>query len=256
LNSKNNTQILLIIPARGGSKGIPRKNLRPLNGYPLLYYSIRTALQSTYNTDVYVSSEDDEILMFARRFGAKTIKRSEHLSGDSIPLDPVIEDAYRRLSEKKKYDLVITVQPTSPLLKSPTLDSAIQQMVSAIDTDVLISATEDRHLAWKLVEGLPMPDYEARLNRQELPAKYKESGSFVICRAENLEKAQKRITGKVDIFVLPDEEAIDIDGHLDWALAEHVLQRKKSGFCSNRFPRNGFWPRLQSPRTGQFINEA
>src|SRR5689334_13164562 len=100
--------VLVIIPARGGSKGIPRKNLRALAGKPLISYGIRAALASKFSPDVYVSSEDDEILSISRSFGAKVIRRDAGIAGDAITLDPVIYDAYRQAAERerKTYDLI------------------------------------------------------------------------------------------------------------------------------------------------------
>ena len=119
--------ILVVIPARGGSKGIPRKNLRLLGEKPLLYYSINNALNSKYNLDVFVSSEDDEILNTAQKFGAKIHKRDSNIADDKTTLDPVIYDCYihTKQAENKDYDLIITMQPTSPLLSSSSLDKAI-----------------------------------------------------------------------------------------------------------------------------------
>ena len=119
--------ILVVIPARGGSKGIPRKNLRLLGGKPLLYYPINNALKSKYNLDVFVSSEDDEILNAAQKCGAKTHKRDLNISDDKTTLDPVIYDCYIQAKsfEKKEYDLIITMQPTSPLLLTKPLSFEI-----------------------------------------------------------------------------------------------------------------------------------
>ena len=115
--------ILAIIPARGGSKGIPRKNLRLLNGKPLIYYSIKTVLSSKYDIDLYLSSEDNEILNIAIQFGAKIHKRDLSIADDRTTLDPVIYDCYNyaKKIEKKKYNYIITIQPTSPLLKTNSL---------------------------------------------------------------------------------------------------------------------------------------
>ena len=116
--------ILVVIPARGGSKGIPRKNLRLLGEKPLIYYSIKNALQSKYNLDVFISSEDEEILNTAHKFGAKTHRRDLSISDDKTTLDPVIYDCYLHAKnvENKDYDLIVTMQPTSPLLLSKSLD--------------------------------------------------------------------------------------------------------------------------------------
>ena len=96
-----NNKILVVIPARGGSKGIPRKNLRSLNGKPLIFYSIQCALQSKFVTDVYVSSEDDEILAISKKLKAKVHNRSEELADDISTLDPVIFSAYEYAKKKE-----------------------------------------------------------------------------------------------------------------------------------------------------------
>jgi CMP-N-acetylneuraminic acid synthetase len=222
-------KILCIIPARGGSKGIPRKNLRPLNNQPLIYYSINAAKGSVYHPDVYVTSEDDEILMFASRFGAKTYKRPVELADDKTTLDPVIHDAFSSLGKKYGvfYDFIITLQPTSPLLSSVTLDKAIQWMQENPAVDVLISAKEERHLSWKKEGSKYFPNYSERLNRQYLEPVFFETGAFVICKASILRKFGKRITGNASIFIVPERESIDIDHYEDWAVCEFYLKRKK-----------------------------
>ena len=143
--------ILAVIPARGGSKGIPRKNLRLLGGKPLLYYSINNALKSKYDLDVFVSSEDDEILNTAKKCGAKTHKRNLNISDDKTTLDPVIYDCYihAKSFEKKEYDLIITMQPTSPLLLINSLDSAIGRMIDNTAIDNIIAAKNATHLSWR-----------------------------------------------------------------------------------------------------------
>ncbi len=233
--------ILIIIPARGGSRGIPRKNLRALNGKPLIYYSITNALKSKFRPDVYVSSDDDEILMFADRFGAKKFKRNSRLSDDKTTLEPVIYNAYMEISSqnKKQYDLIITMQPTSPLLSTKSLDIAIQKFLDNKETDVMISVSEKRHLSWKQDGDSFIPNYKERLNRQQLEPIYEETGSFVICRPENLIKYKKRIVGKIDLYPLNKKEAIDIDDYDDWALCNFYLKRKKILFVLTGNSKNG-----------------
>ena len=125
----NNNKILVVIPARGGSKGIPRKNIRLLDGKPLIAYSIEIAKASAYVDDIVVTTDDSEIALLSEKFGASVIRRSEELARDDIPLDPVIHDAVIRKEKLAfdEYDIVITLQPTSPLLKTSTLDGAIEK---------------------------------------------------------------------------------------------------------------------------------
>jgi CMP-N-acetylneuraminic acid synthetase/spore coat polysaccharide biosynthesis predicted glycosyltransferase SpsG len=219
--------VLVIIPARGKSKQIPRKNLRSIGGKPLLFYAINCAKGSVYNPDIYVSSEDKEINAMAEKLGANVVPRPEDLSDDETPLDPVILHAHRYVSEKmgKKYDIVVTMQPTSPLLKSSSLDEAIRQFsLSSVNT--ILSACEDIGLRWVKKDGAFNPLYEARLNRQYLPAEYRETGSFVLTRGSYHLETGIRIDDKVSLYELDEEEAIDIDTPSDWAICEFLLKRK------------------------------
>ena len=220
--------ILAIIPARGGSKGIPRKNLRLLNGKPLIYYSIKNALNSKYITDVYVSSDDDEILTLAKKFGAKIYKREINLADDKTTLDPVIYKAYKyaKETENKKYDLIVTMQPTSPLLKSNSIDLAIEKMIKNSKIDTFISAKNDTHLSWKYIDGKYIPNYEKRVNRQYLTPIFTETGGFLITR-DRIITENNRIGKNVELYELNSPESIDIDTYEDWNLCEYYLKRKK-----------------------------
>lgn len=232
--------VLVIIPARGGSKGIPRKNLRPLNGKPLIYYSISLALRSSFKPDVYVSTDDEEIAYFSKRFGANVHYRDASLGGDAVTLDPVIFDAFNKISseKKKQYDFVVTLQPTSPLLKTESLDAAIRKMIDSPGTETILSAVNDTHLTWGKDNNGYFPNYAARVNRQMLPPVYKETGGFFVSRAA-IVKPTSRIGKKVDLYVVPTSEAIDIDSYEDWSLCEYFLRRKTILFNVSGYPEIG-----------------
>ena len=232
--------ILVIIPARGGSKGIPRKNLRALAGNPLIYYSIKNALSSKHKPDVYVSSEDSEILSIAQKIGAKTIKRNTNDAEDATTLDPVIFRAWQKAQaiEQKTYELVITLQPTSPLLKVESLDNAIGKLIENPELDTIISAVNDTHLTWKTENGSYKPNYEKRVNRQQLPPVYKETGGFLITREKNISESN-RIGKNVALFILSDKESIDIDSYADWGLCEYYLKRKRLLFVVSGYQEIG-----------------
>ena len=223
-----NKKILVVIPARGGSKGIPRKNIRLLGNKPLIYYAISTALQSRYVTDVYVTSDDDEILTISKKFGAKTHKRELSLSDDETTLDPVIYDACVNIEkeEEKIYDLVITMQPTSPLLKSESLDIAIKKILNNKKIDTIISAKDDTHLSWRKEDGIFLPNYQKRVNRQYLTPSYTETGGFLITRRKIVTR-ESRIGKNVDLHILKTPESIDIDTYTDWNLCEYFLNKRK-----------------------------
>jgi len=232
--------ILIIIPARGGSKGIPRKNLRILNGHPLVSYVIKTCLKSNYNPDVYVTSDDDEILTMAKKFGAKSHTRSKQLADGRTTLDPVIINAYEDISARsgKKYDIVITVQPTSPLLTQKTLDDAISVYTNEKSVDTIISATDDTHLTWSVQNGEVKPNYIKRLNRQELEPIFRETGAFLISDPK-LFTSGSRIGQNIKLYPVPPQEKIDVDHFEDWSICEYYLKRKKILFVITGFQEVG-----------------
>jgi len=233
--------ILIIIPARGNSKGIPRKNLRSLNGKPLVHYSIIIALKSKYSSDVYVTSEDDEILSTSKKSGAKVVKREElNLSSDNTTLDPVIYHAYKHVSKSNKlhYDIIVTLQPTSPLLKTSSLDKAIEKMINNPGIDTIISAVDDTHLTWRFEDEKFIPNYTERINRQHLPQIYKETGGFLITRS-NIISEKNRIGEKTELYILPKNEAIDIDTYEEWNICEYYLKRKNILFVVTGNRKNG-----------------
>lgn len=224
----NNNKILIVIPARGGSKGIPRKNIRSLANKPLIYYSINTAKSLSFDFDLYVTSDDDEILSISSKLGAKIIKRTCHEASDDVTLDPVIYSALKQaeLNEGIKYEIVITLQPTSPLLSSITIDSAIHKIITNSDIDTIISGVSDTHLTWRKDNGNFIPNYSKRLNRQFLPPVFKETGGFLITRSKFI-TPENRIGKNINIHTLSDRESIDIDKYSDWSLCEYFLKMKK-----------------------------
>lgn len=229
MNSSVN--ILAIIPARGGSKGIPRKNVLLLSGQPLISYAIQNAKSSRFQMDVAVSTDDQEITNVSNQFGAEVIRRNKKLASDEVTLDPVIFDAVQQMEGKtgKTYEYVITLQPTSPLLSADTLDSAIQKMLNDETIDTLISAVNDPHLSWttKEVKGVVtvLPNYEARLNRQYLPKNFVETGAFVITK-RHFVKPDTRFGKNISVYEVPASESTDIDTKQDWWVAEKQLSKK------------------------------
>ena len=231
----DNNKILVVIPARGGSKGIPRKNIRLLADKPLISYAIDVAKSSEYVDDVVVSTEDPEIALIADKFGASVINRSPDLAGDRIPIDPVIFDATVQKEKQAfdEYDIVITIQPTSPLLKTETLNNAIEKFKS-FDVDTVISVVEDSHLRWGYNEEEKryFPLYSERLNNQYLPKEYKENGAIFATRRGFL-TANSRMGNNIELIELIGEESIHIDSFEDWWIAEHYINKKKVAMVVN-----------------------
>lgn len=220
--------ILAIIPARGGSKGIPRKNVRFLHNKPLISYSIENAIKCPSVTHIVVTTDDQEVKSIAKKYDdVLVIDRCKELSEDNITLDPVIFDALIRTEKYygMHFDAVITLQPTSPLLTPETLNSACSYFFSS-NADTIISVVNKPHLAWKKENNEIIPAYSERLNRQYLPPYYSETGAFLISKREVIQE-NSRIGSNVMVFEVPMNEAIDIDCINDWALCESILKRKK-----------------------------
>lgn len=219
-------EIIAIIPARGGSKGIPRKNIRLLGGKPLIAYPIEVALKSKYIDRVVVSTEDEEIAEIAKLYCAEIIERPEELAKDKTSLDPVIFNAVNSIEKKEsiKYDFVLTLQPTSPLLTTETVNKTIEIMVNG-DYDTLISVKDETHLYWTKKDGGFIPLYKERKNRQYLDPIYKETGAILISKREIITE-DNRIGDKIFLFEIPKDESIDIDTYQDWWIAENLLKKQ------------------------------
>ena len=220
-------KILAVIPARAGSKGIPNKNIRLIHNKPLIYYAIQNALNSRYITDVVVSTDSPEVEIIASQMNVNVKKRNIALCGDSITLDSVVND----VASGYDCDYVVTMQPTSPTLTATTLDNAIEYTIKN-ELDTLISVVNHPHLSWGDEQGKRIPNYSKRLNRQYLPPYYLETGAFLISKAEVV-TSHSRIGKKVDVYVIPEEEAIDIDTFSDLMVADVLLQKKKVAIYVN-----------------------
>lgn len=215
-------KIIAVIPARAGSKGIPNKNLRMINKKPLISYSIENALSSKYISDIYVSSDSEIILSIAKAYGVNTIHRDKELCKDETTLDSVIYFASKDID----CDYVVTMQPTSPTLKTSTLDAAIKYTIDN-DFDTVISCVNEPHLTWSLDDlGVLKKDYVLRVNRQYMKASFKETGAFLISR-KNIITSENRIGPNVNVYEVSDDESMDIDSFYDLEISKYILTRKK-----------------------------
>jgi len=220
-------KILAVIPARAGSKGVPNKNIRLVNNKPLIYYSIKNAVDSKYITDIVVTTDSPEIEVIAKQMGVRHKHRRPELCEDAITLDAVIYDAVRDF----ECDYVITMQPTSPTLKVQTLDAAIKYMCEN-DLDTLISVINEPHLSWRDEDGKKIPNYKERLNRQYLPAQYNETGAFLISKREIVTE-YSRIGEKVDVFEVSEDESVDVDNFADLQHVDAIMRGKKVAIYVN-----------------------
>ncbi|ONI42797.1 cytidyltransferase [Candidatus Epulonipiscium fishelsonii] len=220
--------IIAVIPARAGSRGIPNKNIRILGDKPLINYSLQNAKKSKFINEIIVTTDSEEVAIIAKQMNIKVHWRKEELCGDEITLDTVIYDAVKNI----ECDYVITLQPTSPTLKVETLDKAIEFILNNNNIDTLISAINDPHLAWRENNGMKYPVYESRLNRQFLPKYLIETGAFFITKKIYVTN-ESRLGKLMDVFEIPYEESIDIDNFIDLEICENIINSKSIAFYVN-----------------------
>ena len=229
---KKNKSIIAIIPARGGSKGIPRKNLRSLNGYPLISYVIKTCIRSNIFSDIIVSTEDMEVKAIAEIFGAHVLIRKPELADDNTTLDPVIRNALLTAEAKfqKQYDLIFTIQPTSPLLSIEDIKS-VKNLLQKNNLDTVLTVKKDNHLSWSKNGQKYTPNYKKRVNRQYLKDNFIETGGIIACTRDQC-LSGSRVGKRIDLQIIPKERAIDIDDFDDFRNCEAKLRSKKIVFSA------------------------
>ncbi|MGQ4832785.1 MAG: cytidylyltransferase domain-containing protein [Candidatus Asgardarchaeia archaeon] len=228
MSDQKKFKAIAVIPARGGSKGIPRKNIRPLVGKPLIWYIVKSAIESKIFDEVVVTTDDDEIAYMVNFFNEVTvIQRPSELAKDNVTLDPVVFHAVTTIEKEtgKRYDLIFTLQPTSPLIKPETIQKAYD-ILSSTNYDSLITVQDATHLYWLEKNGHYTPLFEKRLNRQFLPRILKETGGIIATKREFL-KENSRLGSKVYLLELDSDEGIDIDSEIDWFSAEQVIKKRR-----------------------------
>lgn len=220
------SQTWIMIPARGGSRGVPRKNVRLLGGVPLIVHSIRAAVLAVPASHVFVMTDDDEIAAVARSEGVGVL-REERTTGLAT-LDDVARKVLAELVQfgAAPEDAFLTVQPTCPFIRPERITEASNMLAKGAGS--VITVVDDRHLGWRIgSDGMPEPDYAARVNRQFLPPQFRESGAVIGCRIETLMATGTRINQPVRLVEVTKAEALDIDDFSDWAVAEHMVSRRR-----------------------------
>lgn len=222
---------LCVIPARGGSKGVPRKNLRPVAGRPLIAWTVEQALAARPAMDVLVSTDDEEIAEVARAAGALVPwLRPAHLAQDTTPTEPVVRHAIEAArAADAAPDAVMLLQATSPVRLPGTVSRAMTQL-EATGVDSLVGVVPQAPFLWALaddgVEGSAAYDVAARPRRQDLTPqtlRYRETGSLYLTRTWVYDELDNRLGGRVGLFVMDELEGVDADTELDLAVAEQTL---------------------------------
>lgn len=230
MEEKSQLKIIAIIPARGGSRGIPRKNIRLLAGKPLIAYSIEAALKSGYIDRVVVSTEDKETAEISKRYGAEVIKRPEELAKDDTPTINVILDVLGTFkTDDFETEVIVLLQPTSPLRNVHDIDNAIEVYLKN-DCESVVSVCEAEHsLYWsfKIEDIYLKPIFNARylkMRRQELPKVYIPNGAVFVSTPEKLRKHNSFYCPKTIPYIMLHERSVDIDNEIDFILAELLMR--------------------------------
>jgi CMP-N,N'-diacetyllegionaminic acid synthase len=223
--------IFAIIPARGGSKGVPRKNLSPLADKPLIAYSIEDAIESKMVDTVFVSTDDHETSEVAKRFGAEVIHRPHDIATDSASSESAIVHALEVLSRQGDLpELIVFLQCTSPFRTGKDIDQAIIQLQQE-QADSLLSVSPSHRFIWEYQNDKPVSvnyDYHHRPRRQEMKQQYVENGSIYLFKPWVIQKFNNRLGGKISMYVMSEESAIDIDSPIDLKIAESIMRQGDS----------------------------
>ena len=205
-----------LLPARGGSKGIPNKNIAPLNGKPLIYYAIRASLNSE-SQETWVSTDNDEIKRVSIECGARVIDRPAEISKDYSQS----EEALLHFCSEVDFDTLVFIQPTSPLVESTHIDTGIQMMN---EYDSVFSVYKEHWVPrWTKEVNPDGWDVNNRPMRQQMDEKYVENGAFYITKKENLLQSKLRYSGKIGVVEMPLHKSFQIDTEEDLALIGNML---------------------------------
>ena len=220
---------LAIIPARGGSKRLPRKNVLDLCGKPLIAWSIEAALKSKYISKVVVSSDDEEILNISSNFGVDIIKRPYELANDTATTFDAIKHTINNL---EKYDYIVLLQPTSPLRNENQIDEAIE-LLEEKKADAIVSVCEmDHSPLWS--NTLPkdgnmnnfLRDEVLNKRSQDLEKYYRVNGAVYICKTDKLlENKSFFLKDNIFAYIMDRKSSIDIDEEIDFEIAKVLINK-------------------------------
>jgi len=225
--------VCALIPARGGSKGIPGKNIRPLAGRPLLAHSIDAARLAPAVGRVIVSTDDPEIESVAEQRGAEVVRRPAEISGDSAPTESALLHALDSLRNTEHYepDIVVLLQPTSPLRRPGDVQNAIDLLL-AENADSLFSAFRASSFVWRVTADAVVPvnyDPAERPRRQDMTEDViNENGSIYVFRPWVLRQTQSRLGGKIVAYMMNALDSFEVDEPADWDLVERLSSLRQT----------------------------
>lgn len=227
---KKDKKILAIIPARGGSKGIPKKNIKLFNGKPLISYTIEYANACSMVDSTIVSTDNKKIEEIASTYNAEIIKRPKNISGDTATTESAIEHTLNKIINKP--DIVILLQATSPLRPRNSLQDALNIFIDG-KYDSLLSISPTHRFFWKVSNNIAYPkyDFKNRPRRQDIKnedMEYVENGSVYIFSYKHFMKEKNRLGGKIGYIIFPEQFSLEIDTMLDFNILESYAKLHKT----------------------------
>jgi len=226
-----NLKLLIVIPARGGSKGIKKKNLQKIDGRTLVARSIDSAKMSSAASVIVVSTDDIEIMEEAKAMGAVVVVRPATLSDDYSPTEATMEHALVEMSKHHNFSHIVLLQPTSPIRRKFLIDEVITKLVSD-GADSIVGVAKRSPFFWKgnIDNATPLFDLFTRPMRQNISDNeyfYQETGNIYVSKIENFRTTKCRLSGKISLFINTENEALDIDTADDLQEAERIVRNLK-----------------------------
>lgn len=220
-------KVMAVIPARGGSKGVPGKNVKLIAGKPLIAHTIEQAQQSAVVGRIFVSTDDADIAAVARKFGAEVVLRPASISGDTATSESAVLHALDTVRDEYNYepDLVCFLQCTSPVRQAADIDNAVAVFLEQ-QADSLLTVSPSHRFLWSESSGEARSinyDHNARPRRQDMQPQYVENGSFYLFRPSILRANGNRLGGKVALYVMNEKASYEIDSLLDFRVVEVIL---------------------------------
>ena len=225
--------ILGIIPARGGSKGIPHKNITKLNGKPLIVHTIEAAKKSKLLNKIVVSTDDKKIATISKRHGIQVIHRPSKLAKDDTGGTPVFIHTIKEIMQEDfEPDIIVILQPTSPLRNNQDIDNAIRLFLNN-NCDSVVSICKVEHPPFWIFKKTNSDKLNRFIKtgktikrRQDSPPLYRLNGAVYVTTKQNLFKTKKIITSNIRGYVMPVERSADIDSYFDLKISELLLKHK------------------------------
>ena len=215
-------RVISLIPARGGSKTIFKKNIKKLLGRSLINYTLKDASNTDLIDEVFVSTEDEDISKIAQNNGASIIKRPQEYATDESSTESVMIHAAKTL--EWNFDYMVLLQPTSPLRTSEIINSAIKKILEE-NGDSLLSVYKNSKFIWNKNSKPLNYDFQNRPRRQDKDWEYVENGSIYITSKKILKEEKNRLGGKILLYLMPEEYSFEIDSHYDWNFAEFIMKK-------------------------------